>query len=262
MSKIKKKELGILKPNEIIRGNPLNLSLEAKKMMNAVIWGTTKYHSKKNEVLKIPFKNLRKLMNLSSNNNYISIIESALKSLATPILLKNYTDTNGKFYKAKALACIDNSYNYGKEQHFKKSEEWVVEFKLNDEFFTIITKAFKGNFTTLKWRETSNKLSSKYSIAIYEYLMSFYKNNFYLEVRLSTINEIFGLTDKPLPLSKVLIILKRCIKEILVKTDLNYLEFESNKQHKMITFFFIPKENITKSHQKNITQRKIQELIN
>ncbi len=251
------KKIEIFKPNQIIRGNPLNLSLEGKKMMNAIIYAVSKYDFKKRQI-KTEMRFFRKAMNLEKDNSYVDIISGALKSLATPIVIKNYKDENGNFYKRKSLAFLDNDFNIGKNTKDANSNKWQLDFKVNQTFFNLIKNAYNGNYTCLEWKKISNKFSSKYSISIYEYLKSFHSDHKYLKVELQTLNETLGTNN--LPLSKACIILDRCIKEILLKSDINYLKYEKVKKKKQIIFYFIPKENIEKSRNKKQVQKQIQSL--
>ena len=253
------KKITIFKPNQITRGNPLNLSLDGKKIMNAIIFAISKYDFKKRNI-KSEMRFFRKAMNLEKDNNYVNIIANGLKSLATPIVVKNYKDESGNLFKRKSIAIIKNDFHIGKNTRDSNSNKWQLDFTVNKDFFNLVKNAYNGNYTCLEWRKISNKFSSKYTISIYEYLKSFNSNHKYLRVELLTINEILG-TDN-LPLSKVSIIIDRCIKEILEKSDIKFLEYEKVKKRKQVIFFFIPKENIEKSKNKNKINKQIKSLTN
>lgn len=261
----KNKSSKILKPNEIIRGNPLEISVDAKKLMNCLIWGIgTGKLKKADEVVHIKLHTLRKWMNLSSNDNYIKEIKDAVKSLATPVNLKNYTDTDGIKHIFKGVAFIANNYDYGK---YTKSEKGIfyttLKVQINKECFNLVKQVLKkGNYTILDWREYSNKFVSKYTIAIYEYLKSFHNSKHrYLAINLQELHSILGL-KKPLALSEILRILNRCIKEITKKSDIKFLEIDTNKKNKIVTFYFIAKKVITAKSQKNTIKKAMRKILN
>lgn len=229
---VKKIEVTLHKANEMIRGGD-NYSVHAKRLFNAIYYlvqnnvnnGKGKLINDLDYIpVEIPY--LRKMMGLQNVESYIKEIENAFKELQKPIELNNFTDPrDGKFYNWRSIVPIaDTGYKLDSN---KKTA--YVHLSPLFKYLMLVTNE-KGNFTKLKLIPYLNKLRTKYSMKLYEYLKSF--NHFrYLEISQKHLMKILGLKPEHKTYkhyAKLRTLLERQIKEIKEKTDLNYIKMDEN----------------------------------
>jgi len=251
---MKKKAVKIRKQNEIIRGKD-GLSLFGKRCFNSIYYLIQINTDKNPELLKskyIKFKliNLRKIMNLENVNNYIDIIKNSLKELQQPIELNNFKHPDGTNYSWYSFSPL-NDVGFTKE-----NDEWIVKIELSTLTKFLIEK--KENYTTLELLPYLNKMRTKYSMKLYEYLKSFEKYR-YIDITHSHIMKLLNLDPKSKYkyYSQTKQLLNRQIKEIKEKTDLKDLKMIENKKEKYFRFIINPKsKHILKNN------KKIEEMIN
>lgn len=226
-----KKEIKIRKQNELIRGKD-QLSLFGKRCFNSIYYLIQKNAEKNPNILKteyITFKliYLKKLMNLENVNNYIDIIKSSLKELQEPVELNNFKHPrDGTYYNWFSFTPL-NSVGFTKNEN----NEWIVKIKLDTLTKYLIEK--KENYTTLKLLPYLNKMRTKYSMKLYEYIKSFEKYH-HIDITHNHIIKLFELNpdSKYKYFSQVKQLLERQIKEIKEKTDLKNIKMIENKKEK------------------------------
>lgn len=231
----KKQAITLHKANEMVRGRD-RYSVHAKRLLNAIYYviqynvnnGKAKIFDKLDYIeIEIPF--LRKMMGLQNVESYIKEIEDAFKELQEPIELNNFRDPrNNVVYNWFSMVIIPEA-KYTLYPNKKK-----VEFTLSPFAKWLMINTNKGNFTKLKLIPYLNKLRTKYSMKLYEYLKSF--NNYrYLEISQKHLMKILGFEPNHKTYknySALNRLLERQIKEIREKTDLKQLKLEDNENKK------------------------------
>ncbi len=265
----------IYKKNELIRGNLMGLSLHANKAMNGLYYHITKNGLEGQKSFTVPYSRLRKMMHLEKITSYVEIIDNALLELATTRLeLRNYKSiADGREFYRFYLAFLSDFKVEKKHNAGKNIDQWIVEVRIYYEMRAMIQRAkTEGNWTQIEWFKYSNKFRSKFSLGLYEYLKSFKNDNNYIKIELIELNQIFGLIKangnsqiknrkeitKPKQLWEVLIIINRCVKEIVAKSDLKDLSYKAHKKTKSVIFYFIKPNLIGAKKVKNI----VKELAN
>jgi len=248
------KELKINKQNELIRGYDF-LSLNGKKCLNSIYYLLQKNYPQYPELLKsnyinIRLNNLRDIMNLSTNYDYIERIKEGMEELQTQIVkLKNFKNPlDNKIYDYYSFTFLDNV-------GFRKTDkEWIITIKLNDITKYLITK--NENYTRLELLHNLNTLRTKYSMKLYEYLMSF-KSYRYIDISKDYLILLLNLNPKSKYryFSQLKELLERQIKEITNKTDFKELKLLPYKDKNSFRFIINPKSK------KTITQEKINKSI-
>jgi hypothetical protein len=153
----------------------------------------------------------------------------SLKYLAMPIIIKNYkNDTTGIKYARLSVAFIDNDFCIA-----RTGKQLFVTIKINRLFFDLMKKAHKGNYTYLNWI-TSNNLSSKHAMCLYEYLKSIENKGKHVRVNLDSLNDL--LSKKKLTMSEMVRLIDRAVLEIAKKSDLGGLTFKVDKTARVIIF--------------------------
>jgi len=251
---MRKKAVKIRKQNELIRGKD-GLSLFGKRCFNSIYYLIQVNLDNNPKLLKtqyITFKlaSLKKLMNLEKVNNYIDIIKESLKELQQPIELNNFKHPDGTNYSWYSFSPL-NDVGFTKNEH----DEWIVKIELSSLTKFLIEK--KENYTTLELLPYLNKMRTKYSMKLYEYLKSFEKYR-YIDITHGHIMKLLNLDPKSRYkyFSKTKELLDRQIKEIKEKTDLKNLKMLEIKEDKTFRFIINPK---SKHILKN--KKKIEDMI-
>ena len=227
MPKKKNNTLTIHKRNELTRGSD-RYSVDAKRAVNALYWGLQKYPStQKDRYMVYDFKTLRKLMCLESDNRYVDRMKDALSELMETIELNNWTNPlDGITYNWFATRFIN-------EVHFFKNEngEWLARIEVNQTIKQLLLLEGKdGNFTGLELLQV-NKMRTKYSMKLYEYLKSF-RTYRYLDIAQSHLMKLLGFKEDHTTYkhyAKLKVLLERQLKEIAKKTDLDQVKLIDNK---------------------------------
>jgi len=227
MPKKKNDALTIHKRNELTRGSD-RYSVDAKRAVNAIYWGLQKYPStQKDRYMVYDFKTLRKLMCLESDNRYVDRMKDALNELMETIELNNWTNPlDGITYNWFATRFIN-------EVHFLKENngEWIAKIEVNQTIKQLLLLESKdGNFTELELLQV-NKMRTKYSMKLYEYLKSF-KSYRYLDIIQSHLMKLLGFKEDHETYknySALKRLLERQLKEIAKKTDLEQVKLINSK---------------------------------
>lgn len=256
---MKKKPIKVKKQNELIRGKD-RLSLYGKRCFNSIYYLIQENLKTNPNLLKveyITFKliNLKKLMNLENVNNYIDIIKNSLKELQNPIELNNFRHPDGTFYSWYSFSPLN-------DVGFKKNEnkEWIVKIKLSTLIKFLIEK--NENYTTLELLPYLNKMRTKYSMKLYEYLKSFEKYR-YIDITHNHLMKLFNLdpNSRYKYFSKLKELLERQIKEIKQKTDLKDIKIIEMKKEKSFRFIINPNSKHTLKDKKQINE-VLERIIN
>ncbi len=242
---MKKKSIKIKKQNELIRGRD-GLSLYGKRCLNSIYYLIqenlkTNPNILKSEYIIFKLAGLKKLMNLEKVNNYIDIIKNSLKELQKPMELNNFKHPDGTNYSWYSFSPL-NDVGFTKN----KNDEWIVKIKLSNLTKHLIEK--KENYTTLELLPYLNKMRTKYSMKLYEYIKSFEKYH-HIDITHNHIIKLFELNpdSKYKYFSQVKQLLERQIKEIKEKTDLKNIKMIENKKEKYFRIIINPKsKNILK----------------
>jgi hypothetical protein len=225
-----KKEVTIHKRNEIIRGTDL-YSLNGKRCFNAIYYLYQKHRSyfkrfedRNINFIVLKFSTLRELMNLQSDNNYVEIIENAIRELQTTLIeLNNWTNpiTNEK-YKWYSTKFINDAKIY---------REDIISVHI--EISTLFKQLMRDqqNFTPLNLIEYLNKFRTKYAMKIYEYLKSFggYK---YIDIRQKHMLKLLSIPENHKTYKQyyeLKRLVERQLKEISKKTDLKDVKLINSK---------------------------------
>ena len=227
----RKKEITLHKSNQMVRGGD-KYSVHAKRLLNAIYYVIQhNVNNKKAQIIsnldyiKIDIPFLRKMMGLEKVESYIKEIENAFKELQEPIELNNFRDPrNGVIYNWMSIVIIPEA------KYTLYPDKKVVEFSLSPLAKWLMINTNNGNFTKLKLIPYLNKLRTRYSMKLYEYLKSF--NNYrYLEISQKHLMKIFGFEPNHKTYkhyAKLRTLLQRQINEIAKKTDLKDLKMEDN----------------------------------
>ena len=248
---MKKKEITIHKKNEIVRGGD-RLSLIGKRALNAVYYLIQKNNLYNAYKIKIRFSDLRKLMGLNDNNDYVERMKEGLKELMETIELNNWTNPNdGITYKWYATRVL-NEANFHKE-----NDEWFAIIEPNKTITGLMK--LKENFTELQLIPILNKLRTKYAMKLYEFFKSFERFR-YIDLPQNYILRILGLQDIKTYNSyyELKRLLERQIKELNKKTEFEKLKLleptKEMKKEKIYRFIINPKNKKVLTDRKKIEQ--------
>jgi len=218
-----KTKITIHKKNEIVRGTD-DYSLMAKRALNTIYWAVQKHELYNSTEFNIRFSTLREKMNLTSTNDYVDDIKSALIELRKPMELNHYYHpVDKKDYLWLSISFLDKA-------GFSKNEqgEWVVNISVN----ALIRHLMQvdGNFTKLELLPYLHKFRTKYATKIYEYLNSF-KGYRYLDISQSHLMQLLALNEdsKYKYYSQLKELLERQLKEIAKKSDLTEVKLMNSK---------------------------------
>jgi plasmid replication initiation protein len=168
------KNITLHKSNEIVRGGD-GLSVHAKRLLNSIYYliqtNVNKGNTKAIEnatYIPLEFPYLRKMMGLEKVESYIKEIEDAFTELQEPIQLNNFKNPrDGKLYNWYSISIISEA-SWSIDNNKK-----VAYIALAPLVKWLMINTNNGNFTKLDLIPTINKLRTKYSIKLYEYLKSF-----------------------------------------------------------------------------------------
>jgi hypothetical protein len=259
--KMNKRKITIHKANEITRGGD-NLSVHAKRAVNAIYYFIQVNANKgKKEAIKrvtyipIPFTFLRKMLKLEKVESYTREIEKALLELQQPIQLNNFKDLrDGVIYN-----WYSTSFLYEAKWKIENNKR-IAYIALTPLIKHLMLSTNNGNFTKLELIDVVNKLRTKYSTKLYEYLKSF-KNYRYIEIEQKHMLKILGIeqTHKTYKhYAKLKTLIERQLKEIREKTDLKEVMLHTSIKHsKQKIYKIIINKNATK---KTAAKQEIEEL--
>ena len=226
---MKKKEITIHKRNEIIRGTDM-YSLNAKRCLNAIYYIYQKnrdmvleYENKGVTFMNLHFSTLRDLMNLQKDNNYVDTIKNAIKELQTTLIeLNNWTNpVTGKKYSWYSTKFLNDA-------NVDHADRITVSVEISTLFKQLMRE--QVNFTKLNLLVHANKMRTKYSMKLYEYLTSF-KNYYYIEISQKYLLKLFNIKDDDRTYknyANLKQLLTRQLKEIAKKTDLKEVELQNS----------------------------------
>lgn len=221
---IANKEISINKRNEMIRGGN-TYSLSAQKLGNAIY-----HHVQLNRVFKdarftIPVSSVREIMGLEKTNSYQNVIKSAVYELAQPITLYNLDQLSGMRKKGQ-----ENLWQIAQfliePKIIKVGKEKYIEAQMSPTLRVLIASSNEGNFTQLVLNTHLNKLKSKHSYVLYEYIKSFQDFNILggkIEFSQERLDKMFNMefNETYLYFSSFKALLERCIKDLNKNTDMS-----------------------------------------
>lgn len=236
--------LTIMKRNNIIRtviDEKKELSTNSLKIYN-FIYLKFQYHREKIENsgdFSIDFKHtlLRDTLQINTES-YYSIVEKALDELSdTTLYIKNFTNEKGELVlKHKTKLITHWNDHISKEDNKTK----VYNVGINKTIFFEMMKQTKG-YTELDMKNISS-LSSGNHIRLYEFVKSYQNMKKMPWHTLEELNELFMLNLTHL--SKLEEIIKRAIKAINKKTDID-ISYIKDKKNKKIQFNVVRKNKKT-----------------
>lgn len=224
------KNLTLHKRNEMVRGGD-NYSLYAKRALNAIYYAIQyALNNGNNEILKaqyvtIDFPYLRKMMGLEKVESYVTEIEKALIELQQPIQLNNFKDPRTN----EILNWVSFPFISYADWALRGNKKVArIEFPVIIKY--LIENSSIENFTKLEIIPYLNKMRTKYSMKLYEYLVSF-KEFRYIDISQQHMLKLFGLEDKKTykNYANLFQLIKRQINEITTKTDLKNIKLIDNK---------------------------------
>jgi len=198
------------------------------------------------------------MLGLENTESYIKKIEDAFLELQNPIQLNNFKNPrDGQLYNWYSISIISEASwkidNHKKIAYTSLSPliKWLM-INTND----------GGNFTKLDLIPTINKLRTKYSMKLYEYLKSFdgYR---YLDISQKHLMKLFGIDEDNKTYknySDLKRLLERQIKELIKKSDLKELELENDKQLRKEKIFRL--QINPKATKKTVEKEKAEAVLN
>ncbi len=218
-----KQKITIHKKNEIVRGTD-DYSLMAKRALNTIYWAVQKHNLYSSPEVNIRFSTLREKMNLTSTNDYVDDIKSALIELRKPMELNHYYHpVDKREYLWLSISFLDKA-------GFSKNEqgEWVVNIAVNALIKHLMQ--VEGNFTKLELLPYLHKFRTKYATKLYEYLESF-KGYRYLDISQNHLMLLLSLDEnsKYKYYSQLKELLERQLNEIAKKSDLTEVKLMNSK---------------------------------
>jgi len=216
-------KITIHKKNEIVRGTD-DYSLMAKRALNTIYWAVQKHDLYNSPEINIRFSTLREKMNLTSTNDYVEDIKSALIELRKPMELNHYYHpVDKREYLWLSISFLDKA-------GFSKNDqgEWIVNISVNALIRHLMQ--IDGNFTKLELLPYLHKFRTKYATKLYEYLSSF-KGYRYLDISQKHLMQLLALSEdsKYKYYSQLKELLERQLKEIAKKSDLTEVKLMSSK---------------------------------
>jgi len=255
-----KSEITIYKKNEIVRGGD-GYSIYAKRLMNTIYWALQKHNLYKYRKIIVPFARIRRMLNLENEQNYIEIMKKAFLELKKPIELNNFKHPDGTIYNWYVCSFLNEVGFYKKD-----NGRWYADIEVNGLIKQLMQQ--EGNFTKLDLSHYLNKLRTKYSMKLYEYLKSFGTFR-YLDISQQHMMKLFGFEPEHKTYkhySKLKTLIERQLKEIAEKTDLKQVKLIVSKTlSKEKTFRIIinpkSKRDINKIKAKNQLDNMLNNLI-
>ncbi|MGE4396062.1 MAG: RepB family plasmid replication initiator protein [Sulfurimonas sp.] len=192
------------------------------------------YEAIKNREVLIAASTFKTLGKFGVNSN-AEIAESLKKISDTSAWVKNFTDSDGNFTKAKNIRIIDNVTWY-KEGMLSDGREQSFKVQFNEWFLKISTKDFNievGNFTNLQINDIAS-IKSKHAKKLYEILLAKRYRETTFSIKLQDLQNIFNLQDKPI--SYFTKIFKQIRPKIVPFIDFKYTV---HKEDKIISFEYL-----------------------
>lgn len=251
---IEKKEVSIHKRIEMIRGSN-TYSLSAQKLGNAIYHHVQYNRIFQDKRFKIPIASLREIMGLEKSNSYNSTIEKAVMELATPIMLYNIDKLTGMAKKGQNTLWQVAQFLIEPEM-VKQGKEMYIEAQMSPILRVLIASSSEGSFTQLVLNTHLNKVKSKHSYILYEYIQSFKDFNILggrVELGQDRLDNMFNMehNKKYIYFSSFKPLLERCIKDLNANTDMS-LELATDKSLKKYYVYRIKqKEARTKAKKKD-----------
>ena len=248
-----KKKITIHKANELVRGGD-RYSVFAKRLLNTLYLTIQKSNAFNADYMIISFAYIRNFMNLEKEQNYVGIMKQSFEELQQPLQLNNFKDPRtGEEWNWFCCSFID-------EVGFTKSEngQWVAKVKVNSLIKYLMAR--QKNFTKLELIPYMNRMRTKYSMKLYEYLMSF-KNYYYIEITQKHLMRLFGIAEDDKTYknySDLKRLLMRQLNEIAKKTDLKEVELQDNTALSKQKIFRV---KIHKKKTKEMQEKPGKELI-
>jgi hypothetical protein len=245
----KNKEVTIHKRNEIIRGGNI-YSLSAQKLGNAIY-----HHVQYNRVFEdkrfqIPISSVREIMGLSKSNNYSIVIQKSLKELASPIELYNLDQITGMAKKGQSTLWQIAQFLI-EPKIVKIGKEQYIDAQMSPTMRVLLANSSDGNFTQLVLNTYLNKVKSKHSYTLYEYIKSFENFNMIgnrIELSKERLDKMFNgkHSKKYLYFSSFKPLLERAVKDLNEHTDMCIELSADNKLKKYYIHRIKNKENSKK----------------
>lgn len=166
------------------------------------------------------------------------IFESLMKIKTTAAVIRNFTDIDGTFVKAKSISIIDD-IRWIEAGHLEDKREQSFEIQFNEWFLKVSTKNFNmlvGNFTNLSLGDTVD-IKSKYAKKLYEILKAKEYRETSFSLKYEDMQKLFNLEGKSFAyINQVL----RRIKPMIN----NFIDFEYEvfKKDKLISFKYNSKK--------------------
>jgi len=218
------KKITIHKANELVRGGD-KYSIFSKRLLNTLYLALQKANAFNVDYITIPFASIRSYMGLEKEQNYVAIMKQSFEELQQPLQLNNFKDPRtGEEWHWFSCSFID-------EVGFKKDESgrWVAKIRVNSLIKYLMSR--QENFTKLELIPYLNKMRTKYSMKLYEYLKSF--SGFrYIDIPQKYLMQLFGINDNDKSYknyANLKQLLKRQIEEIRKKTDLKEIKLQEAK---------------------------------
>lgn len=247
----------IHKDNRVIRVKQLHKQGKEAKLLNNFLYQEAqlkigfdkltdkglKYKTLNSYDTILTVKEIRKILGLEKNNNYVELIQIAINQLKEEVVIYNYRDNDGKFWESMKMRFITFE-GVAKEA----TGERTYTLGISEHMYKII-KETKSNYFTELNLDIHKKLTSN-GIELYEYLKSYQNmNNGYCPpLNLEKLNNLFFTEYKYI--SKMKTLLMNNLKKINEKTDLIvrevikengkkgeiYLQVQENKEYKKERF--------------------------
>jgi len=235
---MKKKQITLHKSNEMTRGAD-GLSVYGKRLVNAIYYliqnNANESEAKKQmleqmEYIPLEFPYLRKMLGLEKVESYIKEIEKAFDELHKPIELNNFRNPrDNRLYNWYSISMISEA-SYVIDA-YKKTAYVALAPLVKWLMIHTHDKELKGNFTRLELIPTINKLRTKYSMKLYEYLASFGAFR-YLDITQKHLMRLFGIDENNKTYknySDLKRLLERQLNEIKEKTNLTEVRLLDSK---------------------------------
>ena len=220
--------------------------------MNIIYYALQKEQLYPYRFITFKFSNLRKLMGLDKNEDYVQRMKKALEELMQTIELHNYKHIDGKTYQWFATRFLNEA------RFEKKNDEWIAILEVNQTIKEIMQ--LKGNFTKLDLLIYQNKMRTKYGMKLYEFLKSF-ENYRYITLEADYIRKLLKLQDSRTykNFANLKQLLNRQTNEINKKTDLKNLKLEITEDREF-KFIINPKSS-KKTPGKKEKEEKLKEFL-
>ncbi len=218
------KEVSINKRNEIIRGGN-TYSLMAQKVGNAIYHHVQYNRVFENQRFKLPIAKIREIVGLEKSNNYMSSIKKSLVELAEPIELYNMDRNTGMAKKGQETLWQVAQFLI-EPRIVKIGKEQFLDAQMSPTMRLLIASSNEGNFTQLVLNTHLNKVTSKHSYVLYEYLKSFEGFNVVgnkVEFSQDRLDKMFNLEHKKkyMYFSSFKALLERAVEDLNKNTDMS-----------------------------------------